>query len=560
MASQMSDQDFEDKINQLGLTVPPAASTSADATASFDPSVQPTQPQDNSDRLQQLLTGAVKPQSDADFQMLQDYLSSPDQSKSSTPPPAGFDGSPEANPNIPVPPEPGTIQIASNDNSLPSGSVSQLVKTSDAPGRVPGVPDEDSGPTNSTQVPSAQPDVNQLVSNPELNDSALKNAQQQAQLGTLAANIGEGFGTLAAVGSGDKFDPSFYKSARDQAQQPVQDIQARRDAMVKNTTLSNALVSAQINKLSLQDQQQAADPNSSVSKTSRGIYEMFHPGIQNTPGWKDIPAKDLKEFGQHILETEAKLEQSKATREYANSYRQSQADAKQANQDNKDFINFGNKIEGGIASSRATFGKNSNVLRQADAAQQLLNQVKDQPGGADQRQYFELARNLDAMLSQGSGTITGTKELLPNTSGKKAASIEEWLSNKPQPADLQAFTSRVQDTINRERNYAVKNNADTIARIAPGYSHLKDKDTDRWNSILGAHGIQTNDSGDIVGFDAGSNSKQGGLQASPGTQPVSQTQSSPSDSVNVISPEGTPGTIPKANLDKALARGFKVAQ
>jgi len=32
------------------------------------------------------------------------------------------------------------------------------------------------------------------------------------------------------------------------------------------------------------------------------------------------------------------------------------------------------------------------------------------------------------------------------------------------------------------------------------------------------------------------------------------------DTVKVISPDGTPGTIPKANLPKALQRGYKQAQ
>ena len=359
-----------------------------------------------------------------------------------------------------------------------------------------------SSPESSTQEPQTSAQSAPPAINPELNDDTLKAAQESARQKSFITNIGESFGKFAAEAPGGKFDNSFYKGLQEQAQQPVKDIEVRREALAKNNLIASHMLDIATKQMSVGEQRRLNDPNSAPSRLIKAVLENAHKkdiDFNKLPGWDSATGADALAL-QKSLTSEERLAGAKEALAYKAQQTENKADVHKSDKIDNDFMKFGKQVQGSIASSRGDFGKNSNVIRQAGQLEQLINQIKSQPDGADSRQYFELARQLDGMLSSGQGTITGTKELLPSTAQKKFAGMKEWLLSKPEGAGLQDFVKRAEDTINREKNYAVDRNAQTIAKMAPGFKHLKNADPERWNEILNAQGLDTNEDGDVIGI------------------------------------------------------------
>ena len=87
-----------------------------------------------------------------------------------------------------------------------------------------------------------------------------------------------------------------------------------------------------------------------------------------------------------------------------------------------------------------------------------LRKLVEKPDGSglnlmDSRQIYELARGLDAMLSAGAATISGTEHLIPSTFQGGLAQYWEKLKNEPQPGAQQEFVERMYETIVREQAY-----------------------------------------------------------------------------------------------------------
>jgi hypothetical protein len=87
-----------------------------------------------------------------------------------------------------------------------------------------------------------------------------------------------------------------------------------------------------------------------------------------------------------------------------------------------------------------------------------LRKLVEKPDGSglnlmDSRQIYELARGLDALLSSGAATISGTQHLIPNTFQGNLAQFWEKLSNEPNPGAQQEFVERMYETVVREQEY-----------------------------------------------------------------------------------------------------------
>ena len=171
-------------------------------------------------------------------------------------------------------------------------------------------------------------------------------------------------------------------------------------------------------------------------------------------------------------------------RQESQDYRNQVHNDQMSHQTDQDFEKFAGKMNAATASSRSLLGRTANSMNQADRVQALIDQTKNQPGGASPQQLYELARAQDALISGGSGTVSGTAHLVPSTALQSYANFQQWLTNSPQGANTQAFTSRIEDTVKRERNVAQQAQQKALNQMAPGFSHLKEKDPARYQSIM----------------------------------------------------------------------------
>lgn len=291
--------------------------------------------------------------------------------------------------------------------------------------------------------------------------------------------------------------------------------------------------------------QEKNDPKSQVSKDFREYLQQFGmtvpPGTSATSAQKIMPyayqkfAASEAQKSRHE-ENKLKYEQLKAYKEAGNAAKEASVKEKSDADAEKQFTKFGEKIESGLASSRSPLGRTRIVQQRGEAVQALIDQVKNQKGGPDSRQMQEIARSMDAMLSGGVGTITGTQELIPHTLRGKFASLEEYIANKPSGLENKEFLNRVEDTIKRETALSKRQQADIMKGVQSAYSHLSKKDPERFQQVLEEKGLV------------------------PSQNPLADQAPPPNDLVSVITPDGRKGKIPKANLEKALAGGYKVAE
>lgn len=532
----MTDDEFEGALKKLGLqtdqyssgTETPVTSDGEQVGSSADEDVNlqaaPQPPQQN-DRLQGLLTGSVKPDNSNDEQMVKNYL--------------GVDQTqPDASDTTDK--DQAHIDAMSNEADVSKNMPST------APAAAPATPP---APATPSPAPAAPAETNPLEAS-DLNVNAMKNAQQTARLQNLVTDVGEAGGTFAALASGKPFDASFYKQARDQNQQGVKDIDDRRNAVIKNMTAAQMMTDIATKNMTLDREKKLLDPNSTESAAIRNMVTRFEPKLAQDPNFQKMSGKDVKDFMEHFLESEAKLETAKANKATANAFTEKRLTDAEQKTTNNDFMKFGKQVQGSIASSRGDFGKNSNVIRQAGQLEKLIQQVKAQPASdPDKRQYFELARQLDGMLSSGQGTITGTKELMPETARSKFGTLMEYITATPQGAGLQDFVKRAEETIRREKEYAVQRNAETVAKMAPGFSHLRTADTDRWNQILNAQGLETDDEGNITGM----------RDTKPLTSPTPEATVTGTPAATPTSPAPVTTTPLAANEEKRLTKDNKTA-
>lgn len=196
---------------------------------------------------------------------------------------------------------------------------------------------------------------------------------------------------------------------------------------------------------------------------------------------------------------------------------QDRQDAKNAARYDTDFRRLGEKLTEETASSRSVLGKAANISRSADAINALASQIPD-PNDLDTRQIQEIARNLDAMLSSGASTISGTEKLVPHTASGDSAKIAEYIAGIPKGANQAEFVHRMVDTVNREKALAQKQIGVAKTKITSGYGHLEKADSERYHGILKAHGIDNTDE------DSYSDAQEKGIQRVMNDNKVSREQ------------------------------------
>jgi hypothetical protein len=172
-------------------------------------------------------------------------------------------------------------------------------------------------------------------------------------------------------------------------------------------------------------------------------------------------------------------------RQHAAEQKQEAQDA--AKLDNR-FSSANKLISEELASSRTSFGRSANIFRSAEALERLAQQVPD-PNNLNGNQIREIAKNLDSMLSNGAGTVSGTDKLIPSTAAGDTMSMIQYITGLPKGKQQGAFVQQMMDTVKREKDLSRDQMTRAQGGLLGGYTDLADKDPDRWATMMQLHGL-----------------------------------------------------------------------
>jgi hypothetical protein len=185
-----------------------------------------------------------------------------------------------------------------------------------------------------------------------------------------------------------------------------------------------------------------------------------------------------------------KLQSEDQQRQEANSIAWAKINAdkgKESKDTSKEFERLGHDLVSGTASSRSDFGKNQITITSAKKIEALGEQAKTQTGGLTPNQIHELALASGALVSNGNAATENTvKALVPKDKGMNAASIEQWLTDKPTGANQQAFVNQMLETAGRERTLAEENLKGIKSDILAGHVGLDQQDP-RYTKLIDHH-------------------------------------------------------------------------
>lgn len=270
---------------------------------------------------------------------------------------------------------------------------------------------------------------------------ALGDKDDQAKLDQVRAeqadknkmlNLAQAAGDFGAGMAGVKVDPGYYNAARDQSAQAIAGAQSDVDRNRK-------LVQDFLNN------QRAVE----VAKDNRDAR------IQ---AMKDNQALRMQLFQQNQQEKDAKR-----------------------------FGSFGDALD--PDKSRAgNFGAQQQIVYNAKKLEALSSQFPD--GNMPPAQVAELAQATANMLSGGNGAAESTvNRYVPSSVGRDAASITQWITNKPQGAQQQAFVKQMLETGQRERTLAEQNVKQIKYQRVSQFGDLQKKDPGTFNAVLLSHDI-----------------------------------------------------------------------
>lgn len=341
-------------------------------------------------------------------------------------------------------------------------------------------------------------------------DNAEKSPSVQDMLSELQQNRRNDMATLAMLEAADRFGTALAGSGHLQyqggkfdnlkglANMPLEDFLTSDKFKKENEkfTLDTELSKMNLEKAKSQvnDDKAKSDPNSDISKVARAsVIDSL-----NKIGRKDLAktvtdkmsSKQIEDiFGQYNLTNMVtNFENQQNRMELAKMRGAEKADQNKAKMEEKDIkrLDAANKIvTASLSRNNTAFGKSANILRSAEAIEQL---VGNNPN-LDSRQITEVARNLDAMLSSGAATISGMKKLIPSTMSGDMAKIQEYISNHPQGAGQAEFVKRMMETVEREKALAKKQIQRESKKILSSYADLQKKQPEAWNTMIQAHGL-----------------------------------------------------------------------
>lgn len=211
-------------------------------------------------------------------------------------------------------------------------------------------------------------------------------------------------------------------------------------------------------------EQEKNDPNSPSSKHARAIYKQ----ITGEDAPSDVSSADLEKQNPIIASMMKKREEI-ASREFiAGENAKQRAHAlemlklerdEKAKQnlllkDEQTMMKINDKwLSPSMGSSRANSARAQGIINGAEKIDALIKSKKD-PNDLTNRDVYEIAKSLDAMLSIGSPTISGTDKLKAKSILSELSTLGEMVLNRPVGARLGDFVKNTAHLIERERKTA----------------------------------------------------------------------------------------------------------
>lgn len=293
--------------------------------------------------------------------------------------------------------------------------------------------------------------------------------QLMSMLGQAGSTIGNALTPLAA-----KQDSSaFWNQMNNAAQQPITDLKTKED-MAQGALKNQLLVG---------EAQTAMDKNNPTSAVSMAAKEFY----KKTTG-KDadvrLSAADLEKMDPILARMFTQGENAK-NRAIMSQNLTTHKNSKEAS----DLAQKMSKaLDSDVASSRTALGRAANKKQSAAAIEALVSAYAD-PNNIDVRQTQEIAKSLDAMISGGAGSVSGTEHLIPKTYAGSWAKVVEWISSNPHGANQGEFIKRMMDTVGREKSLAQAQLVEYGKQKIPAFKRLRELDKDQYNEILKSHGL-----------------------------------------------------------------------
>lgn len=260
---------------------------------------------------------------------------------------------------------------------------------------------------------------------------------------------------------------------------------------VKSSELNEMQQRAALNQISNQlvqhlsvngvDPQHIAQLSQTISPTYSGANQMYEAGLQKGDQNLMQSAKQAQVFEQKPAIDLQNIRYIQA--------RKLQNEAQLPEKLNKAMVNVNNKIDPNVSK----FGNLAKL-------QGVNNQIKDGMTMLDDPKMWtptalaETVRKLDAILSQGSATVTGSEHLTPKISAKYAADLKQLITNKPQVMEgADSWRQYYQNIFNRiqgiNQNIIQEGQLDYLRGIMPSmvkeFGSLKQEMTDAISNKLG---------------------------------------------------------------------------
>jgi len=139
---------------------------------------------------------------------------------------------------------------------------------------------------------------------------------------------------------------------------------------------------------------------------------------------------------------------------------------------------------------RKVMAINQQKLNNIGNAKALIDQVEQQPGGADQRQMFEVASaTVKTLIGNNMLTEGEIKQMIPDTYKGNVNKFLEKVSNQPKGLEAQQFVNRFKDTLSREYDVTNKQMESARTELLGGYKKWAEDNPDYSTPILQAQGI-----------------------------------------------------------------------
>ncbi len=267
----------------------------------------------------------------------------------------------------------------------------------------------------------------------------------------------------------------------------------KNDYLTEEADRKDKLAPEKVADFEQQTAMQKSDPNSAVSKGYRDMMKQFGVNVQG-----DASASDMEKIAPWIAkayEGKENRDQQKDLMKYKykelaamNKLKGQERDAETSN---KDALKLQEHLDKGWAARGGQAGVIQNKINSAEAAEALIDQGRGQPGGLDSRQIEELAQSTARLLG-GSNTASARVEaLVPHTLTGKSQTLKEFLTNEPQPQQMQAFTDRLAETVQREKELAKNQKRSFQVEGLAAHKRFREKNPDLYNQILESKGIDS---------------------------------------------------------------------